>query len=81
MGKWFLDFSFWTRGYRTAQTAHCAVMCHCIIHMYNCIYICHLQGWLVEQPIKYFASLKIMVLYGSCVQLDALITLLSNWDI
>ena len=26
MGKWFLDFSFWTRGYRTAQTAHCAMV-------------------------------------------------------
>ena len=25
MGKWFLDFSFWTGGYRTAQTAHCAM--------------------------------------------------------
>ena len=25
MGKWFLDFSFWTRGYRTVQTAHCAL--------------------------------------------------------
>ena len=25
MGKWFWDFSFWTRGYRTAQTAHCAM--------------------------------------------------------
>ena len=29
MGKWFLDFSFWTRGYRTAQTAHCALDCCC----------------------------------------------------
>ena len=25
MGKWFLDFSFWTLGYMTVQTAHCAV--------------------------------------------------------
>ena len=25
MGKWFLDFSFWIQGYRTAQTAHCAL--------------------------------------------------------
>ena len=25
MGKLFFDFRFWTRGYRTAQTAHCAV--------------------------------------------------------
>ena len=26
MGKGFLDFGFWTQGYRTAQTAHCALM-------------------------------------------------------
>ena len=26
MGKWFLDFSFWIQGYRTAQTAHCALV-------------------------------------------------------
>ena len=25
MGKWFLDFSFWKQGYRTIQTAHCAI--------------------------------------------------------
>ena len=25
MGKWFWDFSFWIQGYRTAQTAHCAL--------------------------------------------------------
>ena len=25
MGKWFLDFSFWTRGYRTGQCTHCAL--------------------------------------------------------
>ena len=25
MEKWFLDFSFWIQGYRTAQTAHCAL--------------------------------------------------------
>ena len=25
MGKWFLDFSFWIQGYRTAQTAHFAL--------------------------------------------------------
>ena len=25
MGKWFLDFSFWTLGYMTVQTAHCAM--------------------------------------------------------
>ena len=25
MGEWFLDFSFWLQGYRTVQTAHCAM--------------------------------------------------------
>ena len=25
MGKWFLDFSFWKQGYRTVQTAQCAI--------------------------------------------------------
>ena len=25
MGEWFLDFSFRLQGYRTVQTAHCAM--------------------------------------------------------
>ena len=27
MGKLFLDFNFWIQGYRTVQTAHCALTC------------------------------------------------------
>ena len=26
MGKLFLDFNFWIQGYRTVQTAHCALL-------------------------------------------------------
>ena len=48
MGKCFLDFSFWTLGYMTVQTAHCALyyslkedkqMCngmHCIMMIVYC---------------------------------------------
>ena len=35
MGKWFLDFSFWTQGYRTAQCTHCALLGHIIIRGEN----------------------------------------------
>ena len=49
MGKWFLDFSFWTRGYRTAQCTHCALYHFNIVTM---VTICSTNAIFLLQILK-----------------------------